>query len=1174
MSSKKPRIGTNNVSETYKKMTQIEHILALPDTYIGSVEMSEIDLWVYDIETKTMIRKKINIVPGFYKIFDEIIVNAYDQHARVKEDKHAKPVKEIHVDINPETNEISVYNDGEGIDIEIHPEHNIYVPSLIFGELLTSANYDKKNKTTGGKNGYGAKLTNIYSKKFTIETVDTSRNRYFKQVFENNMSIKHKPIIEEKYTKKAFTKITFEPDLDRFNMKTIDNDILSLLYKRVYDMTACTDKNVTVYLNKHKLEYKAFEKYVNLYIGEKSATKRVYDELSDRWEIVACLSPDDKFEHVSFVNGIYTYKGGKHVEHLSQIISTKLAKHVEKKNTKKKINLKPSLIKDNLWIFVRSIIEDPSFESQTKDYLTTPPPKFGSKFTINDKFIEKLSKIGIVEKAIALSEYKDNFSLKKSDGKKRQMLKGIPKLDDANWAGGLKSTQCTLILTEGDSAKTFAISGLSVIGRDKYGVFPLKGKPLNVRDASDNQIANNDEINNIKKIIGLQQGKIYDDLLDLRYGSIMILTDADVDGSHIKGLLINMFHNFWPSLLKYDGFIKSMITPIVKARKKSDIKIFYTMSEYETWKTENNTDGYEIKYYKGLGTSTSGEAKEYFKDLDINEIQYIWNEDNIVNTTVNLAFSKSKSDDRKAWLENYDKDNIIEQKQKIIPVEDFINKELIHFSKYDCERSVPSLVDGLKPSQRKVIYSVLLRNLRRGIKVGQLSAYVAEKSSYHHGENSLNGTIISLAHNFVGSNNIHLLTPEGQFGTRLLGGKDHASPRYIFTKMEDILPCIFNSSDNTILNYLEDDGDTIEPEWYVPVIPMILVNGTDGIGTGFSSKIPCYNPLDIIENLKRKMRGDELIELIPWYRGFRGKIIKENEKYISKGMYRLLNDSEIEIYELPVGRWTDDYKEFLDSLIIEKGERKKNKNHILLDYQSQYTESSVRFILQFDKSQLTKLFNSGNFEKFMKLTDSKRTCITNMHLFNKDGQIRKYSSPNEILEEFYDVRKEFYIKRKEYLINKTQRELDVINARVVFIQGIIDDDIILKNKEDDEVIEILENAQLPKFTKGKLEYDPKAENENPSYDYLTYMPIKSITKRKIEELKKQLDDKTMELDVLKNRTINEFWTMDLDKIYDIYVKSLESYDKEQDKSEECTGRKKRKIPVRKGSQTKKNVKKI
>ena len=749
-----------------------------------------------------------------------------------------------------------------------------------------------------------------------------------------------------------------------------------------------------------------------------------------------------------------------------------------------------------------------------------------------------------MEKAIALTEYKDNFSLKKNDGKKTVSLRGIPKLDDANWAGGLKSSQCTIIFTEGDSAKTFAIAGLSVIGRDKYGVFPLKGKPLNVRDANDKQVASNEEINNIKKILGLQQGKVYEDTNELRYGSIMILTDADVDGSHIKGLILNIFHTFWPSLMKLPGFIKSMATPIVKAKKKNDIRVFYTISDYEKWKVEGDCNGYEIKYYKGLGTSTSNEAKEYFSDLDNSEIEYLWNDDKIVDVTMELAFSKAKSNDRKSWLENYEKDKIIERTQRKVDIDDFINKELIHFSKYDCERSVPSIVDGFKPSQRKVIYSCLLRNLRKSIKVAQLSAFVAEKSAYHHGEASLNGTIISLAHNFVGSNNINFLEPEGQFGTRLQGGKDHASPRYIFTRMSDILPLLFNGADNALLKYLDDDGEKIEPEWYMPVIPTVLVNGADGIGTGFSSKIPCYNPLDIIENLQRKMKDQSLKEMKPWYRGFKGHIFDEEGKFYSKGMYRLLNESSIEIYELPVGKWTDDYKEFLDSLLIEKGERKKQKNHILVDYESQYTESTVKFILHFQKNELSKLLNSGNFEKFMKLMDSKKTCTSNMHLFNADGQIRKYASPEDILEEFYEIRRGFYEKRKGYLVNKIKRELDIMNARIRFITGILDDEIILKNKDEDELDELLSEMDFPKFTKGKLEYDPNCENENPSYDYLTSMAIRSMTKKRLEELRNNKEEKEKDYESIKMKTIYDLWNEDLDKIKEFYERSLKVYEEE------------------------------
>jgi len=1134
-------IDADKISATYIKMDPREHILKLPDTYIGSVEKADVELWIFDKTEQKMVKKTITYVPGFYKIFDEILVNAYDQYARLKETPDAKQVKEIHVNITPEY--ISIMNDGEGIDIEIHPEHQIYVPELIFGNLLTSANYEKKNKTTGGKNGYGAKLVAIFSNKFIIETVDGARKRSYYQEFTNNMSEKSEPVID-KYAKKPFTRITYYPDYARFGMDGMDPDIEGLLIKRVYDLTATTDKSVAIFLNDERIECKSFEKYVDMYIGEKTEKKRVYEELNDRWEIAVSDSPDDKFEQISFVNGIYTFKGGKHVEAVATVISTKLAKLVETRG-KKKVSLKPSVIKDNMWIFVRSIIEDPSFDSQTKEYLTTVPAKFGSKITISDKFIEKVAKLDIIDKAIRFSEYKDSKILTKTDGKKTNTIRGIPKLDDANWAGGPQSSQCTLILTEGDSAKAFAIAGLSVIGRDRYGVFPLKGKVLNVREAADDKVGDNAEIKNLKLILGLQQGKVYEDLSELRYGSIMILTDADVDGSHIKGLLLNLFHYFWPSLLKHPGFIKSMLTPIVKAKHKQDIKVFYTLTDYENWKVSGDTSQYEIKYYKGLGTSSSQEAKEYFRDLDTSEIRYLWNEDQAVDVSVNLAFNKELADNRKEWLGNYDRNAIIEHNQKDIPIEEFINKELIHFSKYDCERSVPCLVDGLKPSQRKVLFGTMLRNLKKSIKVAQLSAFVAEKSAYHHGENSLNECIINLAQDFVGSNNMNFLVPEGQFGSRLVGGEDHASPRYIFTKMSEFMQLVFHTSDNPLLNYLDDDGETIEPDFYVPVIPTILVNGAEGIGTGYSTKIPSYNPVDIIANLRRKMREEPLEPMTPWFRGFIGRVEKvsdkKGERFVSKGLYRLLNEGKVEIYELPIGMWTDKYKEHLESLMGSDKDGKKRKQ-VLLKYESQYTESKVRFILHFDKTILSEMLSKGTFEKDMKLIDSGSCSVSNMHLFNEKGQIKKYNSPENIIEAFYDIRRDFYVRRKDYLEEKLKRELEVLSARVRFIMAILDEEIILKGKDEEQLDAELETKGYPKFTKGKLEYDPKEINESPSYDYLTSMPIRNMTRKRVEELMKQRDERQMQLDLLKARSIYDLWNEDLDAIEQCYTKHLAEYE--------------------------------
>jgi DNA topoisomerase-2 len=354
----------------------------------------------------------------------------------------------------------------------------------------------------------------------------------------------------------------------------------------------------------------------------------------------------------------------------------------------------------------------------------------------------------------------------------------------------------------------------------------------------------NAEISAIKQILGLQHGKVYKDASSLRYGHLMIMTDQDYDGSHIKGLIINFIDHFWPSLLKIPGFLLEFITPIVKATKgknaqKREIS-FFTIPEYENWKEENDGGkGWTLKYYKGLGTSTTEDAKKYFSDLGKHLKQFQISDDNC-RTLIDMAFNKKKADGRKEWLRGYSSGTFMDHTMDEIPIDDFINKELILFSMADNQRSIPSSVDGLKPGQRKVLFSCFKRNLKNEIKVAQLGGYVAEQSAYHHGEVSLYMTVINMAQNFVGSNNLNLLEPLGQFGTRLQGGKDAASPRYIFTNLSTLARTIFHPDDDPLLTYLNDDGQSIEPEWYIPVVPMLLVNGGEGIGTGWSTGIPNF----------------------------------------------------------------------------------------------------------------------------------------------------------------------------------------------------------------------------------------------------------------------------------------------------------------------------------------------
>ena len=811
---KSKKKSLDDVNLKYKKLEHKQHVLQLPDTYVGSVDIHEETLYVLEEKDgiSKIVEKLISYIPALYKIFDEILVNAEDHWTRILEIKRnqkqtkkvlaIQPITEIRISIDKDTGEISVYNNGDGIDVELLKKHDKYPVELIFGELLTSTNYNKEEeKVIGGKNGYGAKLTNIFSTYFKVESVDRVRKKRITVEYENNMIMKGKAKVE-KYRKEPYTKITFIPDYKRFGIAGISDDMIALMKKRAYDVAVWTAGLVTVYLNDEVLNCSSFNDYVNMYFQNPEETPRVSEKVNSRWEVVVALSEEEKFRQVSFVNGVNTIRGGKHVEYIADQIKRTLAEQISKKH---KLQVKPQYVKDQLMLFVKSQIVNPSFDSQTKETLTTPVRKFGSACKVSKKFITKLmTETPIVERVVSHAEYKNSKSLQKTDGKKKTQIK-VAKLEDANWAGGKKSKQCVLILTEGDSAKAMAISGLSVVGRDRYGVFPLRGKVLNVKDTDATKIGNNKELIALKKILGLKNEEEYDfdsKRWPLRYGKIMVMTDQDVDGSHIKGLLFNVFHELWPTLLKGD-FMTALITPIVKAFKGKKVKSFYNLTDYEKWKKKTKGGkGWRVKYYKGLGTSTSKEAKEYFTELK--QVNYTWGD--TCDQAIDLAFNKKRTDDRKSWLQQYDSENILDDSLVNVSYDAFIHKELIHFSNDDLRRSVPSLCDGLKPSQRKILYSAFKRGLKREIRVAQFAGYVSEHSSYHHGEASLQSAIIGLAQNFIGSNNINLLNPNGQFGTRILGGKDAGAARYIHTQLNSLTSLLYHPQDLPLFDYLDDDG--------------------------------------------------------------------------------------------------------------------------------------------------------------------------------------------------------------------------------------------------------------------------------------------------------------------------------------------------------------------------------
>ncbi|KAI5463273.1 DNA topoisomerase [Mariannaea sp. PMI_226] len=1158
-------------TETYQKLTQLEHIIKRPDTYIGSVEKTTQQMWVFNKETTLMEFRNVSFVPGLYKIFDEIVVNAADNKQNDSSMSYMK------ITIDRSTGVISVENNGKGIPVEIHQKEKIYIPELIFGHLLAGSNFDDTEKrTVGGRNGYGAKLCNVFSTEFILECQDKKNGKRYKQTWTDNMQKMQKAKITSNKTS-DFTRVTFKPDYERFGMpEGIDDDLESLLYRRVYDM-AGTVKGIKVYLNGEQIKCKNFQAYCDMYATSiakqrteeggttNSCSVDMDKKLGTRWEVGFAVS-DGNFQQVSFVNSIATTSGGTHVNYIADQVTAYLLKTLNKK--KKGHTLKQNHLRNHIFIFVNCLVENPAFSSQTKEQLTTKSSQFGGqKCVLSEDFLKKISKSEAIENIMDFAERKADKLLAKSDGNKRSRVSNF-KLVEANLAGTRRGHECTLILTEGDSAKPLAIAGRAVLDPDRIGVFPLRGKLLNVRDASLDQITKNQEIQNLKQFLGLKHKQVYTDTKNLRYGHLMIMADQDHDGSHIKGLLINFLQVQFPSLLQIPDFFREFITPIVKIwqgpnpKKPKNLKTFFTQPEYEAWQEahKNERSKWESKYLKGLGSSTSEDAQIYFTNLDqhLKEFKVMKTEE---AELFDLAFSKKKADARKEWLGGFVPGTFLDPSIKEISYSDFVNKELILFSMADNMRSIPSVLDGLKPGQRKVMYGCFKRNLIKDQKVFELAGYISARTAYHHGDASLNQTIIGLAQTFVGSNNMNCLEPSGSFGSRISGGSDAASPRYIFTRLSPFARKIFSQLDEPNLQAQYDDDSEIEPVVYSPVVPMILVNGADGIGTGWSTSIPNYHPVDIIRNLKRRMgRLDEndpeekpFETMTPWFRGWTGTPEPAGpDRYKFNGLAERdeQKPNEVIVTELPIRVWTEDFKARLEKIISGSDEPSWIK-----DYKEFNDHQTVHFEITVEEKYMPKVMEEGILERFKLL---KQVATSNLVAFDTQGKIRKYEKVEEILEEYYVHRFHMYTLRKKHWLAVYHADYRKLQNQARFVKEIIDGKLIVGKKKKQLLVSELRKRDYEAFPpkdkkKSNTEDDDEGANDVEEqdddegsdgvknardFDYLLSMPIWSLTAERLQKLNDAIDRKKLEHDELLALTEKDLWCRDLDELEAVWENQL------------------------------------
>jgi DNA topoisomerase-2 len=947
----------------------------------------------------------------------------------------------------------------------------------------------------------------------------------------------------------------------------------------------------------------------------------------------------DSSRHISFVNGINTRDGGVHVEAWRDAIFPPLVRTFNSKHTKG--NALKTTAKDlypYITLFIRTEADKPTFDHNTKDKLNGPeynlvPPGTGKiakqfKQEFKDE-IENLMKKMMKWNFVKLLEEK----LLSRTGKSK-VTKGVKRVNggDKTQEAGQAAKQphlCTLYITEGLSAKAFVVRGISCLedGQEFNGILAIKGKFLNIRTSNMKAILANKEIQLLCAMLNLKIGVKYDTdekFNTLRYHYVRFATDMDDDGIHIRGLLINFFFTYWPELFERDIF-SSLSTAVTKVRfgnKATPEKLFFSNPEFKLWFAINTIaiakDG--VKYLKGLSAINPDDAPDYF--LILRTVKYFIEGDEKPYMSLGFDGDTDVRNQRKVWLvrdmvprkkvKTYPKDvdlncYLKETKEDLenesynqesdeeginspefvydgdLSVSTFVDRQLVIYHRTALSRALPDDIDGFKEGQRKAIHGILSKKYKVTRDLESVMGAIKEITGYHHGAKSLNDTVVKMASKYPGSNNIALLVDDGEFGTRICGGEDHGAGRYIATKERKIAKFIFRDEDIPLLKKVKSDGKDAEYEFFVPVINLLLTNGCTGIASGFSTTVPAYNPIEILNYQRAWLKGTHgsLDQLLPWYRGFKGKIslIKKKDakphdraikwrctgvleecgpdcdvifKYKKAGVKKFFEkkcpgkNGWWHITEAPIDVRTDNVKAYLSYLetgTSPEGKKwKKLPKKCISEFKEYNTANFVHFYIKPCKDW------DPSIDKTLKIL-TKTYSLTNMVAVDANYYPTRYKSPEHILEEWCPVRLEFYRLRHEHIIKSLEHNKKLASNRYIFIKAIVDKELVIQNQEDDVVEQLLEDMGLDRmltvFQKIDENKEDKSDEESegdenvdeekkkekkPSYEYLLSMQMRSMTKRKLEQLKKEIDIAKTKIKEMKKTPFEQLWINDMDDL--------------------------------------------
>ena len=1116
----------------YKKLTDVEHVLQKPGMYIGDVSQTPRYVQMYNnnkIEYKKTIKQA-----GFCQCFLEGLANAADNVQRSREAN----IDPRTIEINIDDKSVSIKNYGMAIPISKN-EKDIWIPWMIFGNLRAGSNFKEKEKNFFiGTNGMGIKLSNIFSLKFTVKCGDPERKLMYIQSWKNHMNEYDEPTIES-YNGIGFVEVIFEPDFKYFNLEKHDDELISIYTANCLMISyACS---IPVIVNGKYFNIKNIEEYSKLFfeMNKKNTIEYRYVNGDEKVEFYLIDTPNNAII-VSFVNGVPVPEG----VHIDEIYNKTLSaiKNIYGKDSEG-IRWTKKDIDEHISIFINCRISNPMFKSQTKEYLTKPIPKI--EIDENQfKKIKSWESYKIVKETI---EKRQITKLNKGTKKNKKIYDG--KIEDANFAGTSKSELTTGFIVEGDSAKYYPEVWISQYpkgeGKNYYGICPIQGKILNVMNASFKEIFENKQIARLKSFYGLDDTIDYRDLKDLKkmkYGNIVLMADADDDGIHITGLLLVYFCMRFPGLVEH-GKVKMLLTPIIRAEKGKQKRNFFTKKSFEVFKAKNpDWESWKYSYFKGLGSSNEEHIKEDYKNPKFITFKM----DEKTKDMLALAFSKKNAKERKDWLIEWMKKNVVDiEEYKDIPVSIYIDNIVPYYIVETIYRAIPSIYDGLKEAQRKILYAAFIEVKNEYVKVSELANEASKRTGYKHGTVSLEDTIIKMTQNFVGSNNMSYFFPNGGFGTRQNGGNDACAGRYISVKKVWWWDYIFKKDDKCLLTNIKDEGKDKEYINYLPILPLHLINGVNGVGMAWSTDIPPHNPLDIAFYIQSKLKGYPLPYIRPWFKNFTGQILIDGNNFITTGTFKV-NKDNIVVSELPIGVYNNKYTKFLDNL---------KECGLITDFSTLCTHDKPHFVItgwysgqviiskKDDKKIIEKYMRPLNMTEEEKKKESKKMIKTigppsykNLGLFStfsysnmsvivptNDSFITKtYKVLNEFLEDFFTLRFEKYGERIKMNMLEYEKKIQYEKEKIRYIELINKGDIIIKGRTEKDLENDLTKYQLP-------------------LDLLDNTNDRQKSDKGLEKIKNNLIALIDKYNFLKNIKPEELWSNEIDEFVNAYIKNEPIY---------------------------------